>query len=697
MKNNSTASCGGGKNAAVPENSVKKKFTIALAGNPNCGKTTVFNALTRSREHVGNYSGVTVERTVGRYRIKDIAVEVIDLPGIYSLSGSSPEEKVAMDELLKGGIDLILNIVDAGNLQRNLYLTAQLMELGLPMVIAFNMFDDAKKKGMKFNYPLLEHYFNAPIARVIGSQNFGIDNLNSKIYKALTSPPEAPGKMPHYGGIADEAINAISNEISSACASFTAVPPRYFAIKLLENDPVISKMPAFSEVLPTVKLYQERMAQHYRLSSKTAVADLRYGIIAGACREAITISNEKRRQLSENIDKVVLNRVLGLPIFFLIMLLIFFLTFTCAEPFMEALEKLFELLAEAVRNYWPATLPGYLRNLLADGIIGGVGSVLVFLPNIMILFLCIAFLETTGYMSRAAFVMDGFMHKFGLHGKSFIPMLLGFGCTVPAVMATRTIESKRDRLTTIMVLPLLSCGARLPIYTMIIPAFFPKRFQALTLWGIYLIGLALSLLLARLLKSTLFRGEDEIYVMELPPYRMPTWRNLLLYMYERLMMYLKKAGTVILFASVILYFFNTFPQIPSADATPGEQLEYSIAGRIGKGLEKVTKPIGFDWKISSALVGAVAGKELFVSQLGILYSGDEAALGRTLRKVYSPLQGFCIMLFCLISMPCIATMAVVRRETNSWPLTILQICGLTLLAYAVTLVVYQAGMFIMRL
>ena len=378
---------------------------------------------------------------------------------------------------------------------------------------------------------------------------------------------------------------------------------------------------------------------------------------------------------------------------------------------------------------WPAGRLEYLHSLIVEGIIGGVGGVLVFLPNILILFLAIAFLEGTGYMARAAFVMDGFMHKFGLHGKSFIPMLLGFGCTVPAIMATRTIESERDRLTTILVLPLMSCGARLPIYSLLIPAFFPPFWQAPIMWLIYLIGVVLALLCAGILKSTLFKGEDDIFVMELPPYRMPTLRSILLYMLERTMMYLHKAGTFILTASIILFLFNTLPEKPKEMYTKDyaaetvkveqatnlseqekksriqtlsaekekERLQYSIAGRIGNAMTVVFRPIGFDWKICSALIGAFAGKELFVSQLGILNSFGDAeenatSLREKLRADYTPLQGFCIMLFCLITMPCIATVAVVKRETNSWKWMFFQMIGLTLLAYLITLAVYQIGL-----
>ena len=456
------------------------------------------------------------------------------------------------------------------------------------------------------------------------------------------------------------------------------------------------------------------------------MADCRYGMIAGACREAVTITNERRQQFSDTLDRVLTNRFVGLPIFLLIMLAVFTFTFTCGDPFVRLIDFFFSRLAAGIGEVWPDTTLPLFKALLLEGIIGGVGGVLMFLPNILLLFLAIAFLEGTGYMSRAAFVMDGFMHKFGLHGKSFIPMLLGFGCTVPAVMATRTIESERDRITTIMILPLMSCGARLTIYLLFIPTFFIDRYQPMVMWIIYLIGAAIALGGAVLLKSTLFKGDDEVFVMELPPYRMPTVKSLLIHMGERAVMYLHKAGTIILTASIILFFINSFPrpdtyrvdyQARTADVVAknlpwdetaaalanlaaekrAEELEYSIAGRVGKKISRVMHYAGFDWKASSALIGAFAAKELFVSQLAILNSVSESddadeLLRDRLRDSYTPLQAFCIILFCLISMPCIGTVAVVKRETNSWTLTVAQVAILTILAYVVSLLVYQGGL-----
>ena len=701
---------------------MKKKFRIALAGNPNCGKTSIFNALTGARQHVGNYPGVTVESKSGTFMLNDMEIELIDLPGVYSLSSSSPEEEVAFSELITPGIDLILNVVDSTIPHRSLYLTTQLAELHIPMLLAFNMSDDAKKKGLKFDIPKLEKYFGSPIVQTVGSKSSGVRPLLEQLAKTLSDLENHGVPMLSYGKDADDAINALAAKIDAQKAVKHAhIPSRFFAIKLLERDSSALRLTEFANLSGDIEDEIRHLRTRHAIEADTFMADRRYAMLAGACRDSISMTQEKRREISDKIDVIMTNKFLGLPIFLLIIYITFLFTFTCAEPFMGWIEAFFGWLSDTVKHFWnPESLP-YLRHLVTDGIIRGVGGVIIFLPNILFLFLAIAILEDTGYMARAAFVMDGIMRKFGLQGRSFVPLVLGFGCTVPAIMATRTIESAKDRTVTIMVLPLMSCGARLPIYALMIPAFFAHKYQATVMWLIYVIGVAFAMLGARIMKATLFKGDGEVYLMELPTYRMPTFKSLMLHMWDRGRMYLQKAGTIILASSVILYICNTFPekkefsqdydakiaqlekQGNSAEAIAGlenqkmaEKMEYTISGKVGKALEPFFAPIGFDWRLTTASIAALSAKEVFVSQLGILFAEGEtdeesASLRNQLRKVYTPLQGFCIMLFCLLSIPCLATLAVIRRELNSWKMPFIEAGALFLLAYIVTLIVYQTG------
>ena len=707
---------------------MKKVFRVALAGNPNCGKTSIFNALTGARQHVGNYPGVTVESKSGSFKLNDMQIELIDLPGVYSLSSSSPEEDVVFQEITKPGIDLILNVIDSSIPQRSLYLTTQLAELHIPMLLAFNMSDDAKKKGLKFDIPKLEKYFGSPIVQTIGSKSNGVRPLLDKLAETLHELDEHGVPMLSYGADIDDAINEVAKKIDAlAISDYAHVPSRFFAIKLLEHDKAVHQLGIFSSVYDEVELQIEHLRKKHAIEADTFMADCRYAMLAGACRNTISMTQEKRREISDKIDMIMTNKFLGLPLFFLIIYLTFWFTFNCAEPFMNGIESFFGWLSDSIKSIWTPQFMPYIRSLVTDGIIGGVGGVIVFLPNILFLFFAIAILEDSGYMARAAFVMDGVMRRFGLQGRSFVPLVLGFGCTVPAIMATRTIESDRDRKVTIMVLPLMSCGARLPIYALIIPAFFTPKYQATVMWIIYVTGVVIALLAAKLLKSTLFKGEGEIYLMELPPYRLPTVKSLMLHMWDRGRMYLQKAGTIILFTSIILYVCNTFPvkkdysinydseitRIEQNDSMNennkkeaisalenkklSEMMEYTISGRIGKFLEPVFKPVGFDWKVTTASIGALAAKEIFVSQLGILYAegaadAESVPLRKQLIKNYTPLQGFCIMLFCLLSIPCLATLAVTRREMNSWKMAGVEAAGLFILAYVVTFTVYHIGL-----
>ena len=706
---------------------MKTNYRVALAGNPNCGKTCIFNALTGARQHVGNYPGVTVESKSGSFVLNGATIELIDLPGVYSLSSSSPEEDVVFQELTKPGIDLIINVVDSTIPRRSLYLTTQLAELHIPMLLAFNMSDDAKKKGLKYDLPKLETYFGSPIVQTVGSRSGGARPLLERLAKTLPELDEHGVPMLSYGADIDDAIDEVARKIDSLhVEKYAHIPARFFAIKLLEHDTAAMRIEEFKPAQATVEEQITHLWQKHAIEADTFMADRRYAMLAGACRDAITMTQERRREISDKIDMVMTNKYLGLPLFLLIILLTFWFTFTCAQPLMEYMNKFFNFLNEFVKAKWPETALPVLRSMLTDGVISGVGGVLVFLPNIMFLFFAIAILEDSGYMSRAAFVMDGVMRKFGLQGKSFVPLVLGFGCSVPAIMATRTMESERDRKVTIMVLPLMSCGARLPIYALVIPAFFGRYStfrQALIFVAIYAIGIIISLTAARIMKSTIFAGDGEVYLMELPPYRMPMLKSLLLHMWDRGKMYLHKAGTIILGASIILFICNKFPEKKTGfskdydadiaklsgseesvrEARSGlenqkqaEMMEYTVSGRVGRFLEPAFRPVGFDWKLVTACIGSLAAKEVFVSQLGIVYAEGEIeadaendSLKRKLSKNYTPLQGFCIMLFCLLSIPCLATLAVVRRELNSWKMAVVEAAGLFVLAYVVTCIVYQ--------
>ena len=710
---------------------MKKKFKVALAGNPNCGKTSIFNVLTGTRQHVGNYPGVTVESKSGHFEIGDIEIELVDLPGVYSLSSGSPEEEVVFNELTKEGIDLILNVVDSSIPRRSLYLTTQLAELHIPMLLAFNMSDDARKRGLDFDIPKLEKYFGSPIVKTIGRTGEGIQDLVAAIAKTLKALPAHGSPMLTYGADVDDAIKAVADKIDALkIARFAHIPSRFFAIKLLENDSCTAKIHDFDSVKGEVAEQIKHLSKSHAIDdAESFMADRRYAMLAGACSDAVRTTHERRREISDKIDAVMTNKFFGLPLFLLIIYAMFFFTFTCADPFMGWIEDGFGWLSDTIKGAWSEDTLPFWRAMVTDGIIGGVGGVIVFLPNILFLFFAIAILEDSGYMARAAFVMDGIMRKFGLQGRSFVPLVLGFGCNVPAIMATRCIESERDRITTIMVLPLMSCGARLPIYALIIPAFFAAKYQAAMMWLIYVIGVVVALFAAKLMRKTLFKGDGEVYLMELPPYRLPTLRSLMLHMWDRGKMYLHKAGTIILATSIILFIANTYPEktefSKNYDALveqvqkdgkaknlseekieesvaelenekSAEALEYTASGRIGKFLEPVFKPIGFDWKLTTASIGALAAKEVFVSQLGILYAEGEAdeeseTLREKLAKNYTPLQGFCMMLFSLMSIPCLATLAVIKREVNSWKLTIAEAVGLFVLAYASTFLVYQIG------
>ena len=709
-------------------------LVLALAGNPNAGKTTIFNAMTGARQHVGNYPGVTVEIKEGSCRHDGSKIQIVDLPGTYSLTAYSAEELVAWNFIIHEKPDAVIDILDASNIERNLYLAVQIMELGGPLVLALNMADVAKRRGLKFDLELLQTLLGVPIVETIGNKGAGKDALLEAAVEMANRPEPPKPHLINYGLEIEAELAKLQQRVEAldlAALGLDAPPTRWIALKLIEGDTDLRDHIGDVALIEAADRAAQRLESLLGDSPEALIADHRYGFISGACQEAARSTIESRHTMSDQIDLIVTHRVLGIPIFLGLMYLTFQLTFTLGGPPMDWIDAGFTWLGETISGFWGPGSDSLLRSLLVDGIIGGVGGVIVFLPNILLLFLAIAFLEDSGYMARAAFLMDRLMHKIGLHGKSFVPMLIGFGCSVPAIMATRTLENRRDRLVTMLVVPLMSCGARLPIYALIIPAFFPQAWHAPMLWVIYLIGILLAIGCAKLLKKTILRGETPPFVMELPPYRMPTFKSVSLHMWNRGGEYLKKAGTVILGISILLWAMQQWPGLPETqvqqfdeqrqvvEANPTtdadaqlEQLaeidheqasvtlQSSLMGRVGRGIEPILRPCGFDWKISTSMIGAFAAKEVFVTQMGIVHSlgeeqGEEATtLREKIQASYTPLQGFCIMLFCLISAPCISTIVMTRRESNSWFWAMFQLVGLTVLAWLVTAGVYQVGMLV---
>ena len=742
---------------------MKENLTIALAGNPNSGKTTIYNALTGARQHIGNYPGVTVEKKESIITYNNQQLKIIDLPGTYSLTAYSVEEVVARNVIINEKPDVVVDIIDSSNLERNLYLAVQLMELRIPLVFVFNMKDMAQEMGIKIDIKSLSNLFGVPIIETVGSKGDGIKNILDEALKAANMP-DIKYPVITYDKVIEKYVNSVEELIKQHSTNIENYNTRWLAVKLLEGDKDVMQVIPSPIIQEEIKRANVDINEMLGDSPETAIASARYGFISGACQECVTTTVEARHNMSDAIDSVLVNRVLGIPIFLGLMYLVFHLTFTLGDPFMGFIEQFFGFLGEKANVLITHDL---LRSLIVDGIIGGVGGVIVFLPNIIFLFIAIAILEASGYMARVAFIMDKVMHKIGLHGKSFIPFLIGFGCSVPAIMATRTLDNQRDRILTMLVTPFMSCGARLPIYLLIIPAFFDKN-QALVLWVVYLIGIVIAIVIAKILGMTVLKGESAPFVMELPPYRIPTLKGVLMQMWERSWLYLKKAGTIILFVSIVMWALTVFPLFPENKVAEYEkglseleqiieektaelvkigyvvmtdenmqeaesinsklsdrelekkkkiaveieeanmqideinnkvaeaELEYSAAGRIGKFIEPVLAPIGFDWKIGTALIGAFAAKEVFVAQMGIVYSLGEAgedseALRDKLRENYSPLVGFAIMVFALLSAPCMATFAIVKRESNSWKWAFFQFFGMTAVAYIVTFIIYQTG------
>lgn len=699
-------------------------LTVALAGNPNCGKTTIFNNITGSHQHVGNYPGVTVERREGFRRFEGKELLLVDLPGTYSLTAHSLDEVVARTVIIDEKPDIIVNILDASNLERNLYLAVQLLELERPVVLALNMTDVAQEMGLKVDDSVLSEKLGIPVVCMVGNRNHGTEHLLKMVTNVALESHQQPFVL-DYGS----EIELHIKQVMGALALLTEVtfPRRWLAIKLLEGDQdvnsTITLIPGGEEVLALVKKAQISLKAIVGDDLDTAIAERRYGFVGTVYREIALIQSSQPQTTSDKIDNFLTHRIWGLPIFFAIMWLLFNIVFTLGAYPQEWIEAATVLLSEFIAEHMT---DGDLKSLVIDGVFGGAGSVVSFLPNILLLFLGIAMLEDTGYMARCAFVMDRIMRTVGLHGKSFIPLLIGFGCTVPAIMGTRTLENPRDRMVTILVSPLMSCSARLPVYLLLTGAFFPKYIAGTVMFSIYFIGILLAFMLAMLFRKTLFPGATEPFVMEMPPYHFPTLRSILTHMWERSALYLKKAGTLILVASILVWFITNYPsEVPSGidyeqakihveqyyeleqqqsalgqleKEQAAEKLANSYAGRFGQLIEPAIRPLGFDWKIGVGLVSAVAAKEVLISTLGTIYSvgqgeDDGAALQDALLSdpVFTPLVAYTLMIFTLIYSPCLAALAVIRRETNSWKWTFFTFGYSTVLAWMLAFTVYQVG------
>ena len=712
----------------------RKQINVALVGNPNCGKTSLFNIASGAHEHVGNYSGVTVDAKEGYFDFQGYHFKIVDLPGTYSLSAYSPEEIYVRKHIVEETPDVIINVVDASNLERNLYLTTELIDMNVRLVVALNMYDELEKSGSRLDNVQLSRLFGVPMVPTVCRRGEGIDNLFHTIIELYEGADfiDADGKMNadiekgmidwhrkfvkdhDYGMQADrsedgprisrhihinhgteieQGIAAIQVELKRNQALRDRYSTRFLAIKALEHDrdveAIIMSLPNSGEVLSVRDREEARISSILNEDCEASITNAKYGFISGALKETYREKHRQDgRQMTKLLDMLFTHRVWGYPIFFLIMFVMFECTFILGDYPMQWIEWLVARLSDLVSSALPA---GPVKDMLVDGVIGGVGAVIVFLPNILILYFCISIMEDSGYMARAAFIMDKIMHKMGLHGKSFIPLLMGFGCNVPAVMATRTIESPKTRLVTMLIVPLMSCSARLPLFILFAGAFFPKH-SGLALFGMYLIGIAMSVVMARLFTRFVIRGEDTPFVMELPPYRMPTAKSIFRHTWEKGRQYLKKMGGIILVASIVIWFLGYYPR-NEAYATPAEQQENSYIGKIGKAIEPAIRPLGFDWQLGVGLLSGAGAKELVVSSLSVLYNNEAEVDGEgwTSRLGITPLVGFCYMLFVLLYFPCVATIAAIREESGRWRWALFTVVYTTLLAWIVTFVVYQVG------
>lgn len=671
---------------------------FALVGNPNCGKTTLFNEITGSTQYVGNWPGVTIEKKEGKARRMQEDIRIIDLPGIYSLSPYSMEEIVARDYIVDEKPDVVINIIDATNIERNLYLTTQLMELGIPVVAALNMMDAVEAKGDQIDAAVLAKELKIPVIPTAASKGRGIKELMEAAvavaHTAATQMKAAPSS------IHDEKIQSYIEKVETEVVSklsFTAGNAAWIALKLLEGDEkVIEKLNVPVTLLEKIKPLREEIEKKYDNDIETVIADSRYRYITGVVGKAVRKKAASTQlTLSDKIDKVVTNRILAIPLFLAVMFMVFKITFGAVGSFtIDWVDGLINgTVANAVAGWLEAAgTSEWINALIVNGIIGGVGSILVFVPQIMILFLFLSLLEDSGYMARAAFIMDRLLRKLGLSGKSFIPMIMGFGCSVPAIMSTRTLENEKDRKLTIILTPFMSCGARLPIYLLFASAFFSSN-QDLVVFSIYLLGIVVAILSGVLLKKTIFKGDTAPFIMELPPYRIPTLKGLMIHMWDRAKGFIKKAGTVIFAAAVIVWVLQSFNFTLQMVEDPGD----SVLGTIGRVIAVIFAPLGFgDWKSAVALITGFIAKESVVSTMGILHgvgevAEDTTALASVLQGVFTPLSAYAFMAFTLLYMPCMAAFATIKREMNSWKWTLFTVGYQTGVAWIIAFLIFQVG------
>ncbi len=713
-----------------------RKINIALVGNPNAGKTTLFNYASKSKERVGNYGGVTVDAKHGIAKHKDYQFDVVDLPGTYSLTAYSPEELFVRDHIFTEYPDIVINVIDASNLERNLYLTTQLIDMDIKVIIALNMYDELIKHGDKFDYNALGKLIGIPIVPTVSSKGKGIEELFDKIIDVYEDKdPTVRHIHINYGKEVESSIRKIQEEIWKSKSITDKLSSRYIALRLIENDKWIhsylqANLSHYDSLTSVVNKEIARLENCCKNDTETLLTDARYGFISGALKETFQGGIIEERNTTRIIDTIITHKLFGFPVFFFFIWLMFQTTFTVGEYPMNWIEWLVTQLSGIVES---SMAEGPIRDLLVNGIIAGVGSVIIFLPNIIILFFFISLMEDTGYMARAAFIMDKIMHKIGLHGQSFIPMIMGFGCNVPAIISTRMLKNKNDRILTMLINPFMSCSARFPVYVLVAGAFFGKN-AGNVIFSIYLIGILLAILVAIVFNKLFFKSKDVPFVMELPPYRLPTLKAITRHMWHKSVQYLQKMGGIILIASIIIWALGYYPRnvemskdydtlIKQANKIEEvnklkeekaiEHKEKSYIGMLGKTIEPIMEPLGFDWRMSVSILTGIAAKEVVVSTMGVLFAGDESMQEEALidrlvstkysqvekagTNVFNPLVAYTFMLFILIYFPCMATIVAIRKESGSWKWALFSIFYTTSLAWIISFLVFQTGTLISQL